>query len=284
MINIRLETPSDYRAVEELTREAFWGYTHPTCDEHYLVHLLRKAPVFIPELDFIAEIDGKLVGNVMYSKATVTDDNGIVHEVITFGPLSVLPEYHRTGVGSAMMKHSILKARDMGFCGIIFHGHPDYYPRFGFQNAAVFNITNANSHNYDALMAMELYEGAFDGITGKYSKDSVFEMDEKEAEKYNLLFPHKEPANMIPIDVLLNQLPDKAKSAFTTRDITTLAWLNRLSGREMLMWDGIGESEMAIINRILTEYRYAEKLMPDCEILKRANTGINCLISQQQVQ
>jgi Predicted acetyltransferase len=284
MINIRLETPLDYRAVEEFTREAFWGFTHPTCDEHYLVHILRKSPVFIPELDFVAEIDGKLAGNVMYSKATVTDDNDVVHEVITFGPLSVLPEYHRTGVGTALMKHSILKARDMGFRGIIFHGHPDYYPRFGFQNASVFNITNTNGHNYDALMAMELYKGAFNGITGRYSEDSLFEIDEKEAEDYNLLFPYKEPAYMIPIDILLNQLPEKAKSAFTNRDITTLAWLNRLSGREMMTWDGIGEAEMAIINRVLNEYGYAEKLMPDCEILQRAKTGINYLILQLPAQ
>jgi len=277
MMNIRLETPYDYRAVEELTREAFWGFTRPTCDEHYLVHLLRQSPIFIPELDFVAEINGKLVGNVMYSKATVTDDKGMVNEVITFGPLSVLPEYHRTGVGTALMKHSILHARNMGFVGIIFHGHPDYYPRFGFQNAAVFNITNANGHNYDALMAMELYESAFYGITGKYAEDSLFEIEKKEAEEYNLLFPHKAPADMIPIDILLNQLPEKAKLAFTSRNITTLAWLNRMSGREMMTWDGIGESEMAIINNILNEYGYAEKLMPDCEILKRAKTGIKVL-------
>ena len=70
---LRQETPSDYHAVEELTREAFWGFTHPTCDEHYLAHLLRNVPAFVPELDYVAEAGGRLVGNVMYSKAKVVD-------------------------------------------------------------------------------------------------------------------------------------------------------------------------------------------------------------------
>ena len=101
-ITLRLERPEDYRAVENLTREAFWGFTGPTCDEHYLVHLLRSVPAFLPELDFVAEMDGELVGNVMYSRAKVVDDGGKETEVLTFGPLAVLPTYWHCGVGSAL--------------------------------------------------------------------------------------------------------------------------------------------------------------------------------------
>lgn len=67
--HLRLEQPTDYRTVEELTREAFWGFTRPTCDEHLLAHKLRQIPAFVPELDYVAEVHGKIVGNVMYSKA-----------------------------------------------------------------------------------------------------------------------------------------------------------------------------------------------------------------------
>ncbi len=273
-IYIRLENPSDYRPVEELTREAFWGFTHPTCDEHYLVHILRTVPAFIPALDFVAEINGKLVGNVMYSKAEVVDENDNAHEVITFGPLSVLPEHWRSGVGTALMKHSILRVRELGYRGIVFHGHPDYYPSFGFQNAQVFGITNHNGKNYDALMAMELYDGALNGIRGKFYEHPVFDVKAEEAEKYNKLFSKKEPASMLPISVLPESLPEKVKVAFLERGITTLAWLNRLSGREMLAWDGMDTDVLMAINAVLKSYNYAPKLLPGCEILERAKLGI----------
>ena len=68
-LTIRLETEKDYRAVEELTREAFWNVYKPGADEHYYVHQMRKLPDFIPELAFVLELDGKIVGNIMYTRA-----------------------------------------------------------------------------------------------------------------------------------------------------------------------------------------------------------------------
>ena len=60
-INIRLETEDDYRAVEELTRNAFWNVYKPGADEHYYVHMMRKHPDFIPELAFVLEKDGAII-------------------------------------------------------------------------------------------------------------------------------------------------------------------------------------------------------------------------------
>lgn len=278
-IHIRLETQNDFRKIEELTREAFWGFTRSTCDEHYLVHLLRQAAAFIPELDFVAEVDGRLAGNVMYSKAKVVDDKGKENEVITFGPLSVLPEYWHSGVGTALMKHSILKARDLGYRGILFHGHPDYYPRFGFQNAGVFGITNADGYNYDALMAMELYDNALKSIHGRFFEDPLFEIRPEDAEKYDREhFTKKEAVKLVPISVLLERLPEEAQKAITAvGDITTLPWLNRFSGREMLTWEGMNEDCLRTVNEVLTEYGYSKKLFPGCEILERAKKGIKAL-------
>ena len=67
-LTIRLETEKDYRAVEELTREAFWNVYKPGADEHYYVHKMRSHPDFIPELAFVLEKDGKIIGNIMYTK------------------------------------------------------------------------------------------------------------------------------------------------------------------------------------------------------------------------
>ena len=65
-IKLRNETEQDYKIVEQLTREAFWNVHVPGCNEHYLVHIMRDSELFIPELDFVAELNGKIVGNIMY--------------------------------------------------------------------------------------------------------------------------------------------------------------------------------------------------------------------------
>ncbi len=72
---------------------------------------------------------------VMYSRARVIDDAGNETEALTFGPLSVLPAYWHRGTGSALMRHSIREAKQMGHRAIVICGHPDYYPRFGFRGA-----------------------------------------------------------------------------------------------------------------------------------------------------
>ena len=75
-LTIRLETEKDYRAVEELTREAFWNVYKPGADEHYFVHTMRSHPDFISELAFVLELDGKIIGNIMYTKACLEDECG----------------------------------------------------------------------------------------------------------------------------------------------------------------------------------------------------------------
>lgn len=276
-LTLRLETPSDYRVVEELTREAFWGFSRPTCDEHYLAYLLRNTPAFVPELDYVAVADGKIVGNIMYSKAKVVDSDSNEHEVLTFGPLSVLPEYWRSGIGSALMRHSIIEAKRLGYKAIIFYGHPDYYPRFGFRSADVFGITAPGGESFHSLMAMPLYKGALDGITGEFHEDPVFSINEEDAKAFDATFPYKEPAHMISIDILLQKLDLSIHKAFKERNVTTLAGINRYSGREMLSWEGIDERALSIINDTLMEHGYAIKLLPTSDILRRAELGIEVL-------
>ncbi len=103
-LTIRLETEKDYRAVEELTREAFWNVYKPGADEHYFVHTMRSHPDFIPELAFVLELDGKIVGNIMYTKAWLEDENGKRKEILSFGPLCVAPEYQRQKFGKMLIK------------------------------------------------------------------------------------------------------------------------------------------------------------------------------------
>lgn len=189
---IRLEGPDDQRRVEEMTRDAFWNIHVPGCDEHLLVNKLRKCDAFLPELGFVAVINDKIVGNIMYSYATVTEDSGHEHEVLTFGPLSVDPDFQKQGIGSALIIHSLSKVREMGFKAVIIFGHPAYYQRFGFQVAKVYGIMTSWGRYMAANMAIPLYEGALDGITGKFTEASVFEQNAEELKEFEKTFPYKE--------------------------------------------------------------------------------------------
>lgn len=195
-IILRLEKEDDWREVEVLTREAFWRKERiekigAGCDEHYLVHTLRTAPEFVPELDFVAELNGRLVGHVIYSKAYVLLPDGSRHDVLNFGPLSVLPEFQKQGVGSALMRHSLKVAARLGYGAVIFFGHPSYYPRFGFKEAQEFNITTSNGKNYPAFMSMELIYGDLEGITGTYHESALYDVNPRKAKEYDALFSKK---------------------------------------------------------------------------------------------
>ena len=75
-ITIRLETKNDYRETENLTREAFWNVYRPGCMEHYVLHCYRRDPAFVPELDFVMELDGELIGQVIYVRSEIVCDDG----------------------------------------------------------------------------------------------------------------------------------------------------------------------------------------------------------------
>ena len=126
-IIIRRETEQDYRAVEELTREAFWNVYKPGADEHYYVHMMRSHPDFIPELDFVLEQDGRIIGNIMYTKAWLEDENGQRKEIVSCGPLCVHPDFQRKKLGKLLIEHSFAVARDMGYDVNVNFGNPGNY-------------------------------------------------------------------------------------------------------------------------------------------------------------
>ncbi len=256
-ITIRLERPEDYRTVEELTREAFWGNSRHICDEHLLVKRLRKVSAFVPELDYVAEVDGRLVGHIIYTKSKIEDASGKIYETLTFGPLSVLPGYQNTGVGKALMLHTFAEARRLGCRAVLIFGHPDYYPRVGFRRASEFGITTADGWNFDPFMALPLYDGALDGIHGRYFIDPVYDdLDEKDILEFEKSFPPKEKFIPVPIAVLLCRLKPDAQRAIEGLGCPYLDVMKGKSEREISALPGIDRKSVDTIREVMLEHGY----------------------------
>ena len=136
---IRLEQPADYREVENLTREAFWNVYRPGCTEHFVLNQYRDNPDFIPELDFVMEEDGRIIGHVMFSKAELVLPDGTHKPSWTFGPISIHPDYKRKGFGLQLLNYAIEKARAMDV-GFLCMGNIDFYKHAGFGLASPLNI------------------------------------------------------------------------------------------------------------------------------------------------
>lgn len=191
-IKLRPEVPADYRETENVTREAFWNHYAPGCCEHYLLHVLRDSPAFVPGLNLVAEHDGRIVGHVVSVRAVLHGDDGRDYEVLSLGPISVLPEYQRQGIGSRLIERTRELAREMGFRAVLLCGDPDYYLYQGFVPAEMLGIRTADNMYATALHVCELYDGALSGVGGRYVEDAVYEIDESAAEAFDREFPAKE--------------------------------------------------------------------------------------------
>jgi len=170
-IKIRNERPGDYNAILRLTYEAFLTLNYPgkrRMDEHFLIHLLQNSKYVIPQLCFVAEHEGEIIGHILYTKSSFTRPDKSETDTITFGPLSVLPKHHRHGVGAALVRHSMDKAQEMGFKAILITGVPDYYPKLGFKKASEYGLIIPDFPMPEAFMVYELEQGYLAG-GGTYS-------------------------------------------------------------------------------------------------------------------
>ena len=184
-IIIRNERESDYEKVEQITREAFYNQYIPGCTEHYLVHIMRSHKDFIADLDFVLEADGEVIGNIMYTKATLTDENNVKKDILTFGPISVLPKFQRMGYGKMLIKHSFERAIELGYDTVVIFGSPANYVSSGFKSCKKYNICIENGKFPSAMMVKELIPGVLDGRKWIYKDSPGMEFSEAEAFKYD---------------------------------------------------------------------------------------------------
>lgn len=194
-IIIRTEKEKEYREVENLVRESFWNVYRPGCLEHYVLHQLRKDAAFVPELDFVMEADGQIIGQNMFMKAYIQADDGRKIPIMTMGPICIAPDLKRKGYGKILLDYSLEKAKELGCGAICMEGNIDFYGKSGYRQASEFGIRYYGlTEDDDAsfFLCRELIPGYLDGITGEYAPPQGYYVDEQEAEVFDKTFYYKE--------------------------------------------------------------------------------------------
>ena len=192
---IRLEKTEEHSETEALVREAFWNVYRPGCLEHYVLNQLRNDEAFVPELNFVMEKDGRLIGQNMFMRAAIKADDGSDLPIMTMGPICISPELQGQGYGKRLLDYSLEKAAELGCGALCFEGNINFYGKSGFTYASEFGIRyHGLPEGADAsfFLCKELKKGYLDGISGEYTPPKGYFVDEAEAEEFDKQFPPKE--------------------------------------------------------------------------------------------
>ncbi|HYD40383.1 MAG TPA: N-acetyltransferase [Anaeromyxobacter sp.] len=188
-VELRPETEADHAAIVELTRRAFWNVHRPGCDEHYLVHVLRGHPDCRADLNRVAEVGGRVAGHILYTRSRLVADDGAVLDTLTFGPLSVLPELQRRGIGKALMAHTIALAEADGCPAIVIFGNPANYVGSGFRGCKAYRVGIPGGRHPAALLVRALKPAALEGRAWTFHGSPAYELDPRAAEAFDARFP-----------------------------------------------------------------------------------------------
>ncbi|AMA52435.1 GNAT family N-acetyltransferase [Bacillus inaquosorum] len=168
---IRQELTHEYNTTEDIVKRAFLNEKYSDKKEHFLVNKIRKSDAFIPELSLVALNGKEIVGHILLSKIKIVDGDNAV-DSLALAPVSVAPEYQRKGIGSQLIHVALKKAKELGYRSVIVLGHKDYYPKFGFKPASLWNIKAPFEVPDEVFMALELSKDSLENVKGvvHYSK------------------------------------------------------------------------------------------------------------------
>ena len=157
-LGTRPEADEDRKAVWSLNRAAF-----ESDDEANLVDALRDGGYV--EVSLVAEVDGEIVGHILYSRITTSTKARTV-DVLSLAPMAVLPSHQRQGIGSQLIEVGLAACRERGHKIVVVLGHPEFYPRFGF-SAELARPLESPFGGGEAWMAKELVPGVLSGVEGR---------------------------------------------------------------------------------------------------------------------
>lgn len=193
--NIRLEKKEEHIEVENLVRGAFWNVYRPGCLAHYVLNQLRNDPAFVPELDFVMEKDGQLIGQNVFVRADIKADDGRTIPIMTMGPICIAPNFKRQGYGKILLDYSLKTAAEFGCGAVCIEGNIDFYGKSGFTLASEYNIRyHGLPEDADSsfLLCKELAKGYLDGIVGEYSTPGGYFVEKSKADEFDKTFPYKQ--------------------------------------------------------------------------------------------
>lgn len=192
---IRLEKKEERHEVENLVRESFWNVYRPGCLEHFVLHELRNDADFVPQLDLVMLLDGRIIGQNVFVRAAIKSDGGEDLPIMTMGPICIAPEFKRQGYGKILLDYSLERAKEIGCGAVCFEGSIGFYGKSGFTYASEYGIRYhglPEGADQSFFLCKELAAGYLDGVTGEYSTPAGYFVDEAAAEDFDKQFPPKE--------------------------------------------------------------------------------------------
>lgn len=192
---IRLESIDDQNIVENLVRDSFWNIYRPGAFEHYVLHILRDHPDFVPELNFVLEINGQIIGQTVCVKSHINADDGRQIPTLMLGPICIANEFKRKGYGKILLDYTFARAKDLGYGAMLFEGNIAFYGKSGCLEASKFGIRyHGLPEGEDAsfFLCRELKDGYLNGITGEYASPEVYYVSAEDVESFDKSFPPKE--------------------------------------------------------------------------------------------
>ncbi|AKF94726.1 N-acetyltransferase [Brevibacillus laterosporus] len=173
-ILIRQELTEEYNTTEDIIKRAFLNEEYSDKKEHLLVNRIRKSDAFIPELSLVALNQAKdIIGHILLSKIKIVDGDNAV-DSLALAPVSVAPEYQKKGIGSKLIHAALKSAKELGYRSVIVLGHKDYYPKFGFKPASLWNIQAPFEVPDEVFMALELTDNSLENVQGFVHYSKVF--------------------------------------------------------------------------------------------------------------
>lgn len=192
---IRREKPSEQQAVENLVRNSFWNVYRPGAYEHYVLHILRNHPDFVPQLNFVMEKEGKLIGQTVCVKSRVNADDGKVIPTLMLGPICIANEYKRQGYGKILLDYAFDQARKLGYGAMLFEGNVDFYGKSGCVPASNYGVRYhglPKGEDASFFLCKQLVDGYFDGVTGEYQSPAVYYVTQQQVDEFDKNFEPKQ--------------------------------------------------------------------------------------------
>lgn len=166
MPTIRPETPEDFAAVRDVNEQAF-----ERSEEADLIDVLRRTANLY--LSLVAEERSHIIGHIFFSPVEVAPEESALN-MMGLAPMAVRPDYQRQGVGSALVREGLRACAREGIQAVVVLGHPEYYPRFGFEPATAYELRSEYDVPAEAFMALELTPGALEDVGGVVSYHKAF--------------------------------------------------------------------------------------------------------------